>query len=65
MSRRDMDQLIERARRAGGEVTRCGSGHWKVVGPRGVAILPATPRSPRAVANGRGHLRRAGLEIAS
>jgi hypothetical protein len=65
-SNKDVQDLINAAKKAGANVTHEASGHFAVSVPgSGKRILiSATPSSPRSILNDRARLRRAGLSIA-
>jgi hypothetical protein len=65
-SNKDVNDLINAAKKAGASVTHEASGHFAVTVPgSGKRILiSATPSSPRSIFNDRARLRRAGLSIA-
>ena len=44
-TRREMMRLVKQLRLEGFEVTRTGSGHWKVRGERGFVIMAFSPRT--------------------
>lgn len=60
---KEMRKLFKQVKRAGGRVEKTGS-HWKVIGPRGFAIVPSTASDHRAMSNMRATIRReAGLDL--
>jgi hypothetical protein len=60
--RKDLRRLAAEAQRQGWSVEKTGGGHLKWVAPSGARVYTAsTPSDPRAFANVRAMLRRAGL----
>ncbi len=62
----DIQFLIAQARQQGFTVERRGSGHWLFRPPNRtdpLVVVSGSPSDHRAVANMRGQLRRAGLDL--
>jgi hypothetical protein len=61
---REAKEIVAAVQRAGGQVERTASGHLKVTGPAGAAIVASAPNAGRAVHNTLATIRsKTGLQV--
>jgi hypothetical protein len=61
---KEAKEIVAAVQRAGGQVERTASGHLKVIGPAGAAIVASAPTGGRAVHNTLATIRsKAGLAV--